>query len=332
MMWRHMIKFQVIALLLIVLQVSCGGGSVGGTEAGNPPSTLERSVIGSVPSATQNRVTQLLGVSLRADACAADRVIATNVSGDTVMADVSSSCTLQLVLPIDTAYSVSFVKNDAFIASMIFNNNPNTFASSYFVVSAGASPIDFGAIVFVNGVATPAVEPATQNDYDDDGVSDYDDDDDDEDGLSDEHEEDCDLNGLINDYDDPCEDESDGDNGNDEDEEVTATLLEVEPRNDRNLTDDEELVSLNETVQARFNCNVDFDSVTAFTFSIVATADTIECVYDVSDSGETIRCEHDDDPFLPDTTYTATLDGVTCDGGVPISAVSWSWKTEAEDD
>ena len=59
------------------------------------------------------------------------------------------------------------------------------------------------------------------------------------------------------------------------------------------------------------------------------------CTYAIStdDSEEesNVKCLHSD-PFLADTTYTATLDGVMCLDGRAVESVTWTFKTALSDD
>ena len=213
------------------------------------------------------------------------------------------------------------------MASMIFNNNAESFPSAILIVSAGDSPIQFGRITFSGTIATAENEPATQNDQDGDGIDDFDDDDDDDNGIPDDLEEDCDLDGIVDTYDDDsdCEEEDDS--------EASASIIEVTPRNDTTLDSGDDQVNLDEEVRLRANCEIDADSLNDQTFSVVSqNGNVILCQFDPFEAEREITCEHEDDLFLPDTIYTATVSGLVCASGDPIAAVSWSWRTTSEAD
>jgi hypothetical protein len=95
-------------------------------------------------------------------------------------------------------------------------------------------------------------------------------------------------------------------------------------------------VSLGKEVKARVSCIVNPSTVTAETFQIVSSEGTaVTCVFEISDDENDlqsrIKCHHEVD-FLVDSEYTGTIDGVQCEDGQVIPAVSWSWVTETEDD
>lgn len=325
----------VILLSFSLLLSACGGSAQGGSEAGNPPDVSARSVEGTVPAASSS-------VSARAGIpCAVDTVIATDSAAQTISADVESDCSFSLSLSVDKAYSIGFVLDDVFVAAMIFNNNDASLSSAVFVVSAGETAINLGLVTISGAVATAEMEPASQNDQDEDGVDDFDDDDDDDDGKADDDEEDCDLDGYKDDYDEDsssCEDDSgddspDDNGGNDDSGEDTsaALVLEVDPRNDTDLSSGD--VDLEEEVEVRVSCEIDSATLGDETFQIVSELGVaIECQFDVSGSGAEISCEHEDDLFLPDTIYTATISGLQCADGRTIETASWSWVTSNEED
>lgn len=196
--------FKWLVLFLVAFDVlSCGGtsDSLGGTEAGNPPSATTRNLTGQIVSGSGS-VTSSFATS---GVCPADDIIATNSLTEQISSSVDSDCNFTLALPVNTAYSIYFELNGSRVASMVFSNGAALPESYVFVLSDGDSNVDVG-IVTINGVAAyPEVEPSTENDQDDDGVSDYDDNDDNDDGVNDDQEADCDEDGYLNSYD---EDES----------------------------------------------------------------------------------------------------------------------------
>ena len=205
-------------ILFFILQtlVACGGeGLLGGTEAGNPP-VETRTISGQVSESTQNLVRSLL---LSGTACPADTVLALDSLAQTTSAELNDSCSFSMTLAVNKAYAISLVKDDVFIASLIFNNTSRSLESTVMLVGSGETEISLGLITISGNRATPQTQPATQNDRDDDGVADYDDDEDDLD---------CDLDDYPDDYDEDeaCEDESgenDGDNSDESEDSETAT-------------------------------------------------------------------------------------------------------------
>lgn len=192
----------------IALLSSCGGNAEGGTEFGNPT----RSLVGEL-DATMG------GLS----SCPADRVMATDIAGQTTQTDVRADCSFSLSLTLNRSYVISYTLEDEFVATLIFQSGTSSLTSSVLFVSSGSTSIDLGTVTFDNGKASPEKNPVAQNDRDGDGDNDLDDEDDDNDNIPDEDEEDCDLDGHLDDDDESeCEeeeDEEDGDNGGDDDDE-----------------------------------------------------------------------------------------------------------------
>lgn len=306
---------------------SCGGDNAqGGSEFGNPSA---RDVRGTVENGSTTAASTLLSLliptALAAGDCPAGQVIATDTGAQTVTADLDSNCAFSLSLVINKAYTISFTQGDQFVATMIFNHGFSTIAKRYLVVSAGSGAIDLGLIQIGGGKATPANQPAGQSDLDGDGIPDFDDEDDDNDGILDDDELDCDLNGILGDYD---EDEDDCEE-NDSDE---AIVLEVYPYPDQGIDDEDDLVGLDEDVEARFSCEIDLTAFLPEMFYIASDTHEVECEYFSFDSDEGLLCDHQEDEFLPDTIYTATIQDLPCTDGQTVGAVFWSWQTESDDD
>lgn len=303
----------------IALGGACGGNAEGGTEFGNPT----RSLIGELDPSDG-------GLS----SCPADRVIATDTAGETTQTDVRSGCSFELPLTPDRSYVISYTLEDQFVATLIFQSSVSSLTSSVLFVSSGSTGIDLGKITFDNGKASPEKNPVAQNDRDGDGDDDLDDEDDDNDSTPDEEEEDCDLDGYLDDDDESeCEEEEDeeeGDNGGDDEEDEgegeaeQPRVLEVTPRNG------ETHVDLDDEIRLRFGCAIDESTLTAGTFTVTAQNDTVTCEFDLDDSGDRVDCEHEEDPFLENRTYTATVAGMKCEDGQTIAATSWSWTTEED--
>lgn len=274
--------------------------------------------------------------------CVADTVMATDTSGETLSEAVAGDCSFALSLAVGKSYVVSFLKDDAFVATLLFQSGISGLTSSVLPVSDGDAGIDLGTVVITGTVAEAEHNPSEQCDYDSDGESDYADLDDDNDLIADDEEQDCDLDGVADDHDDElssCEDgdDDDGDSdsaeGDDDDESGMAFVLDVRPYNYLTMLW-EERIDLDREVKARLSCAVDVNSVIPETFSVVSEdgSHTVSCAYEFSRLDKQIECDHDEDEFLPDTVYVAVVDGVLCADGRTLVPTSWIWLTEEEDD
>ena len=309
-------------IVFCCLLAACGSG--GGSEIGNPNDTVLRPLIGTVSvggNASQNK--SVSTKSVLGDLCGADTIQATDVAGSTENAELSDDCSFELNLTPGKPYLLGFIRDEAFIASLIVRNSSTTLETSIVFIAAGADPVDLGEVLIVGNRAIPGIQPATQNDRDGDGVADFDDDDDDNDGTSDDDEEDCDLDGFLDDDDDDiCE------AGDEDEDEESASVLEVQPRNNQGITFGSP-VNLDEEIEVRFACEIDPDSVTDATFVVSSSGDNITCEFEIDN--DEVNCKHEDDLFVANTTYTATLDGVFCENGDPVASTTWSWKTEEDE-
>lgn len=313
--------FNMILMVILGFILSkCGGGSAqGGSEFGNPTT---RSLVGTVVSSGSSNISALKAST--EGSCPADQAVATSSNGETTLASVQTAdCSFDLDLVTGKSYAISFSLEDTFVATLIVTNAGSSFTSSVVYIASGSTAINLGQVVILNGEALPENEPLEENDRDEDGQSDFDDSDDDGDGISDDDEADCDLDGFLDDDDEDeaeCETEDDSD---DEQDETSAVVREVEPRN--NATN----IDLDREIRVRLNCEVDETTVNNTSFAIVATGDVIECQFEISE--DEIRCEHEDQDFLPNTLYTATLTGIACTNDSIVSTTSWSWTTEEDD-
>lgn len=311
----------------MLVLAACGGSTTGGGSG-------TRTVTGFLASPAAGS-TSFLKYAV-AD-CAADTVIATDTAGNTVTAAVDDDCGFSLTLTIGASYAISFAKDGVFVAVLVFESGTGEFLSSTFTVSDGESGINLGTITITGNTGIPANNPLGQNDTDGDGQNDLDDLDDDNDGIDDDEEADCDLDGVDDDIDrddDDCDDEAEDDDGAGN----TGKVLEVKPRNDPQPDRGDDTVDLDKVVRVRIACALDETTVTDETFVVASEdgTDTIACVFDFNtDKGGThtkIRCEHDEQDFLPNTVYSATIDGILCEDGTPVESVTWSWRTEDADD
>lgn len=315
-------KKLLLTYSALCLLAACGSG--GGSEAGNPGDSVLRPIIGSVSSGGSGALNRSLGKSTLGELCGADNVQAIDSTGSTSSSGLEDDCSFNLELAPGKSYLIGFIRDEQFIASLIVQNAAGALESSIVFLAAGADPVDLGEITIVGNRATPSAQPAQQNDRDGDGDDDFEDNDDDDDGVVDGDESDCDLDGFINDDDDDdseCESE-------DEESDNTAIVREVSPRNNEGISTGEP-VGLDEDIEVRFGCNVDPASITAVTFAISADGDVVDCEFEIDN--DEVHCLHEDDPFLANTTYTATLDGVQCENSDPVTSTEWSWKTELED-
>lgn len=318
--------------------MACGGASTSAT--GTTTDSTERAITGNLSSGGASLATPALvaggsAAQLTADGCYADTVIATDTTGAAVTADVDAACDFSMELTPGKSYSIGFVLDGSFVASLVFDAGVTGFTSSALPVSDGTGAIDLGAIVLSGNVATSANNPLDECDSDDDGISDLDDSDDDNDGTDDASESDCDLDGVIDDNDDSDDDESCSASF---DATTEARVLEVKPRNDPDTDAGEDFVDLDKEIKARIGCVIDESSVTSETFSVVAGDGTaLMCEYrfsDTDDSSEhqSIKCRHESEDFLPDTDYTITISGVMCEDGRTVQESSWQFHTESAEE
>lgn len=322
-------KMKIKILVLFILfqsLVACGvENSLGGTEAGNPP-IGSRTVSGQVSQSVSNLGRSLL---VQIASCPVDTVIAVDSLAQTTIAELDDSCSFSLSLTINKAYAISLVKDDVFVASLVFYNTSRSLESTVMVVGDGSLEISLGLITISGNKATPQNQPASQNDRDDDGSSDYDDEEDDLD---------CDLDDYPDGYDEDevCDDDDDNEEDGDDSSENTsgtseenAFVLEVVPKNDSNLSDEQGLVSPDEDIEVRFSCTIDTDSVNAETFAISDdNGNVLMCEFEYSSSNTRIKCEHDG--MEVNTNYTATIDGILCADESFVRATTWNWRTEGD--
>ncbi|MBI2340562.1 MAG: Ig-like domain-containing protein [Deltaproteobacteria bacterium] len=284
----------------------------GGSEFGNP----SRPVMGTVVDGGGGS-----DLKKQAGDCPADTVSAVDSRGNTASASVDSVCDFDLDLTPGKAYFLSFTLDGDFVAILVVQNSLATLESTVFYLADGADPVDLGEILIADGEGRPTNQPAGQSDRNGNGVNDFDDDDDDNDGHGDDDEEDCDLDGFLDDDD---EDESDCDEEEDENGESggEGDILQVDPRSG------ETNVGLSEEVEVRFDCDLDSSTVTALSFVVESSSDTIACEFEFE--GDELTCEHEDDDFEANTVYTVTLDGIECEGGTAVETRSWSFTTRSE--
>lgn len=294
-MTRNRNIFLVAGFLALTALSGCGSGA-GGVEAGNP----SQLVIGSLQDAD----------------CGVDQAVATDSAGNYVFADIASDCSFELSLPVPGAWSLDFVSGGAAVASTAFDNSPKRFLSPAMNLTGGDT-IFLDGVSFNDGEASPSGEPSAQSDQDGNGVPDLFDQDDDGDGISDEDEADCDLDGIIDDFDAATSACPPG-----------SALSEVSPRNGEGTGAHGLKVRTNKDVRIRFSCLIDPSTLTPSTLAISPEGDPaaiLSCDFTILGTGKQLRCAHPN--FLADTVYDARLEGVRCEDGSEIPAVSWSWRT-----
>jgi hypothetical protein len=183
-------RFFFLPLFLIFLTAcssSTSQNNLTGTEAGNPAIiVIGRAITGTVPNLSS--------------ACLWTNVTAINEVGATITTGIENDCSFLLDIEPNHLYQIIFTTSDGTEVSLTVDNNGLP-ESPWFVVSDAETPIELGTISFNGITATPEFEPATQNDADGDGVSDYDDEDDDGDSTADADEIDCDDDGIPDDFD-----------------------------------------------------------------------------------------------------------------------------------
>ncbi len=323
-------KFLFAGLWLVVglVLAMAGCGATGGSEAGNP----SRSVAGLVASDSGSSALQTLV------ACPADTVVIRNAFSEERRVAIAQDCSFRLSLPAhNDAYTVSFLSGPSVVSSAIFQNSPDRFPQPVFVVSEAAAEMNLGSFVLNQSSITPENPPAAQNDWDHDGIVDYDDNDDDGDGVADKDERDCDLDGIIDDL--------DTDAASCAANIITAlqTPLEVLPHAGAGLADDQKVVTT-QAVRVRFSCPLDVDSLTSqsFVVTVPELQQYISCVPSSADllapagggsgffnaNSNILTCNYDGE-LKSDVVYTAILQGLSCEDGTPLPDFSWQWKTEA---
>lgn len=265
--------------------------------------------------------------------CAADTVVATDSSGESVTTSVEEDCSFSIDLEIGRSYVVGFSLEGEFLAVLIFDTGVG-FASENITIGDGAGPINLGQVTITGNTAVAASNPTEQMDFDEDGLSDFEDDDCDGDGVRNEEEPDCDLDGTADDFDEDnasCEEED----AEEEDTDLElAWVLEVKPRNDPHPELGDDRVDLDREIKARIACLVDPDSVNEETFRIEHDFEPLVCEYEVEDQRNNrhsrITCDPEEG-MHPDSLHTAVIEGVQCLDGRTVETAAWSWLTERED-
>lgn len=334
---------------------------LGGTSAGNPPtSTSTRTMTGQVEeedSSTSSSASPAALVRfLDNPFCKADAVLATAVDGSVIEESIASDCTFTITLVTGTAYVITFEKSAGTVGTLLIQSGANSFLNAYVTLGEGDDPVDIGLVQFENNVARPQNEPFEQSDVDGDGEDDFTDADDNNDGVADLEDEDCDLDGLPDILDSNLEDcgdvdedgsqseeESSGDTEESTDDEgdtgeqadvpaqTPAKILEVFPRHMSGIAAPFPAVSLEESVQAHCNCDVDLLSVDALSFMITdELGQEVECDFSLDENDASVVICEPLLPLVPLGLYDVSVEGMTCLDGRTIGSKTWRWMTAAD--
>lgn len=345
----------VMAYLLAGCELA---GELGGTSAGNPPtSTSTRTMVGEVEeedsSTSSSASPSALVRFLDNPFCKADSVLATAVDGSVIEESIETDCTFTITLITGTAYVISFEKSAGTVGTLLIQSGANSFLNAYVTLGEGDDPVDIGLVQFDKNVARPQKEPFEQSDTDGDGEDDFADADDNNDGVADLEDEDCDLDGLSDALDSDLEDcsDTDGDDAQDEGEsgedvgestdsdedsedvpvQSAARILEVFPRHMAGIASPFPAVSLEETIQAHCNCDVDPASVDAMSFMVTdELGQEVECEYALDETDASVVICEPLLPLLPLGLYEVSVEGMTCLDGRTIGSRTWRWQTEAD--
>lgn len=315
-------------LLMLILPCFACLSNEGGTEIGNST----RNVIGTSTTdiETNNISFQESSVSLSyfksagkppppppgnidLDSCGVDQILAIDSQGNQSNADLDEDCNFTLALTTNKAYSIILFREGQNFGPMRFQNGSGVLETSIFYVSSGSDPINLGTITINNNQGFPSIEPSTQNDQDGDGIPDFLDDDDDNDGLPDIDEGDCDFDGFWNDFDEDfdCEENSEG----------IGFIEEIFP-----FFDDSD-IPINETIELRTDCAINFATVNSNTFNIRDESNNpISCNYSLFDD-DILICEPQSN-LSTNTTYTVRVEGLKCEDNTLIEILSWSFTTQ----
>lgn len=257
--------------------------------------------------------------------CVADALIATDVSGNTVVSSVDDVCDFSLDLDVNTPYVISLTENGGFVAILIFDSGVTGFTSSVLTLSELSSIVDLGQIIINGTTATPENNPLSYSDLDDDGENDLIDNDDDDDGVFDHEERDCDLDGFLDDDDHEYSEDHSDVCSSAEGEFVTR----VKPY------DEGESVDLDKEIKIYTSCALDETSVSEATVVVSSEAgDVLTCNFEINSDDEhnEVKCSHEETPFVADTVYTVSVEGLKCADGTDVTATAWTFSTEASDD
>lgn len=305
------------AFLFLLWIEGCGNTTgYGGSEIGNPDS---RTITGKV--AGNSDATKSVKAAATAN-CVADAVIATDSVGAAKSTDIAADCSFAISLATGKAFRISFNLSGSQVAVLQFLTTSQLTAQS-FVLGTSATAISLGTISFSGTTATAQNNYYTQNDQDGDGIPDSQETDADGNGVADSQEKDCDLDGIP--------DHVDSDTSSCKAVSASeAVVYEVDPRNEPSPSNPFFQVDLTASVKARASCEISQVSVTAATFTVKSTTDTISCSFKFSGTGtgDRVECDHATQNFQAATLYTATLNGVKCSDGRGIVSTTWSFKTK----
>lgn len=299
--------FHILLVAFLIFTLSSCGGSLGGTEAGNPP-TETRAIIGVVPQRSSGNLNFLQAESEITVSCLADEVVAIDTLEKETSASIESDCSFSLTVVVDKVYRMEWRLLDNFVAELEVDNGISGLPSTFFLISAGDDPVDLGNLVFEGETAFPENEPAEQNDADSDGQIDFDDDDDDDDGVPDDEEDDCDGDGVPNDYDldnSACTNDADLDGIKDGIDNCPSTANADQADSDADGTGDA--------------CeDDDGDGVINADDNCPTTSNASQADNDSDGSGDVCDTDDDNDGILDDDDGSGIIGDANCDGSSTV--------------
>ncbi len=304
-----------------IITITCALGLMTACGSSNETSPTARQMTGQVVSGTPALAIKLA----TAESCPVTEVMALNASGEVESSDIDENCSFSLDLENDQSYAVSFLADGVFAGTLIFQSGIDGFSDRVIKLDDSGTDIDLGQITLLDGVATPENNPLSFNDCDGDGVNDDEDFDDDDDGLKDYEEQDCDLDGFSDD--DDLRDDLNDDSQNCQEQDLSTGFRRVKPYAGA------EDVAIERDIRVSASCIVDQSSVSNDSFHVESADGTpLVGTFEFSDIGSenTIKFEHEENMAI-DTSYTVTLDGILCENGDALPAISFSFATETED-
>ena len=332
----------LISVFFLLALMGCNTpltNSLGGTEAGNPPVATQREVQGRVPAGSSTSGSALSALSLALTSnCVADTVVATHSEKELVTQAVADDCSFRVLLEVGKAYHITFTLKGVFVGSLLFTSkDPLAFPIPVLIPDVGETSINLGVLTLKEHTFNPEKEPEGKNSQDSSGAA----------GQPDHTsgtpvvggQVDSNFNGVPDNQEttpttadqpppvnnqpinQPTEKPTDAG-------QILATVLEVLPRNGAGLNKIISAATLDSVVKARFNCEIDPQTINPTNFKVTdLLGNGISCQYVVSAPDQVVTCQHANTLFLPLMTYTATLSDVHCVDGRVIPKTSWSWMT-----
>lgn len=167
-------------LLVLIGLIACASSTgsdndlLGGSEAGNPPGLRDITGVLTTDQSAFLRHNKVSYDTTSTD-CFADTVTAVDLDGVETSTLVDNDCSFIMELQTENSYSLIFYLSDVEIARLQVQNTQEAEASEFFYFDESEATMDLGFVKLVGSVVIPQYQPATQNDQDQDGVSDFDD-------------------------------------------------------------------------------------------------------------------------------------------------------------